>query len=32
MNELYKSENGDYATKIGRLLSALPDNQLASFR
>lgn len=37
MEKLFDSEAGDYglvklATKIARLLSALPDNQLASFR
>ncbi len=35
--ELFESEHGDYglmklATKIARLLSALPDNQLTGFR
>lgn len=35
--ELFDSEHGDYglmklATKIARLLSALPDNQLTGFR
>lgn len=37
IEELFDSEHGDYglmklATKIARLLSALPDNQLISFR
>jgi len=37
IGELFDSEHGDYgpvklATKIARLLSALPDNQLISFR
>lgn len=37
MESLFDSEAGDYglvklAIKIARLLSALPDNQLASFR